>query len=50
MQEQAAKLALVVSVFKLDNSAMSVPRVAPPTAKRAVSAAPTAKADEWEEF
>ncbi|MET0856612.1 MAG: methyl-accepting chemotaxis protein, partial [Telluria sp.] len=41
MQEQAAKLALVVSVFQLDNSVKAPARVAPP-ARRAVSAAPRA--------
>jgi methyl-accepting chemotaxis protein len=41
MQEQAAKLALVVSVFQLDNSVKAPARVAPP-ARRAVSAPPRA--------
>jgi methyl-accepting chemotaxis protein len=40
MQEQAAKLALVVSVFQLDNSKVAAARIAPPPAKRAVSAPP----------
>ncbi|MES2756071.1 MAG: methyl-accepting chemotaxis protein [Pseudomonadota bacterium] len=40
MQEQAAKLAQVVSVFKLDNIAAAAPRSAPPAARRAVSAPP----------
>ncbi|MET0857705.1 MAG: methyl-accepting chemotaxis protein [Telluria sp.] len=42
MQEQAAKLALVVSVFQLDNSKMTAARVAPSPARRAVSAPPRA--------
>ncbi|MFC0132916.1 methyl-accepting chemotaxis protein [Massilia eurypsychrophila] len=40
MQEQAAKLALVVSVFQLDNSTMTAARIAPRPARRAVSAPP----------
>jgi methyl-accepting chemotaxis protein len=40
MQEQAAKLALVVSVFQLDNAKMTAARIAPPPARRAVSTPP----------
>ncbi len=57
MQEQAASLSAVVSIFKLDgaNAAMSVPRArvkAPAAATRQLSgtARGTAPVDEWESF
>jgi methyl-accepting chemotaxis protein-1 (serine sensor receptor) len=42
MQEQAAKLAQVVSVFKLDSSRIAPVRIAPAPARRAISVAPRA--------